>query len=162
MLSRLTRCSSRVLTGGGAPPRLAVWLAAWLAGQLGWKSQGEPERAAGHLRASFQSNAGPVSVVIETIVDPGAEVPRLLETTLTTRTPDGAETCRLVRASATSAEVHIEVDSPDYCKLPRMVLAPELDSAHRVAAALESSRNDPPFQHALPHALWLLGINTST
>jgi hypothetical protein len=34
--------------------------------------------------------------------------------------------------------------------------APELDSAHRVAAALESSRHDPPFQKALPIAMWLL------
>ena len=24
------------------PPRMAIWLAAWLAGQLGWKPQGKP------------------------------------------------------------------------------------------------------------------------
>ena len=29
------------------PPRMAIWLAAWLAGQLGWKPQGQPVNAAG-------------------------------------------------------------------------------------------------------------------
>jgi hypothetical protein len=40
--------------------------------------------------------------------------------------------------------------------LPRVVLAPDLEPSRRVAAALESSRIDPPFRKALPHALWML------
>jgi hypothetical protein len=32
-----------------------------------------------------------------------------------------------------------------------------MDAARRVAAAMESSRIDPPFEHALPVALWLMG-----
>ena len=45
---------------------------------------------------------------------------------------------------------------PATARFPATVLAPEIDPARRVAAALESSRNDPPFQNALPHLLWLL------
>jgi hypothetical protein len=37
-----------------------------------------------------------------------------------------------------------------------VVVAPELSPWRRVAAALESSRFDPPYQKALPNALWLL------
>jgi hypothetical protein len=37
-----------------------------------------------------------------------------------------------------------------------LIEVPELDAAHRIAAALESSRVDPPFDRALPIALWLL------
>jgi hypothetical protein len=36
------------------------------------------------------------------------------------------------------------------------VRATKLDLAHRVAAALESSRIDRPFENARPIALWLL------
>ncbi|MGO9471755.1 MAG: hypothetical protein ACLQVF_47340 [Isosphaeraceae bacterium] len=42
------------------------------------------------------------------------------------------------------------------CHLPRIVSVPELGPAGRVAAALESSRIDPPFQNALPIALWFM------
>ena len=42
------------------------------------------------------------------------------------------------------------------CFLPRVVESPELDPARRIAAALESSRLDPPFHKALPIALWLM------
>ena len=37
-----------------------------------------------------------------------------------------------------------------------MVRAPELDPPRRVAAALEASRFDRPFENARPIALWLL------
>src|SRR5581483_8673467 len=136
--------------------RLAVWLAAWLAGQLDWKPEGRPERSAGQLRATFRGPAGLIPVEIRTEADPGLTVAQMMGTTLTTGGPEGTETFRLGRASARSPEVRVEIDSPDYCTLPRVVLAPDLDPARRVAAALESSRIDPPFRKALPHALWLL------
>ncbi len=157
-LSRLASVTIRAVSPSqGRPPRLSVWLAGWLAGQLGWEPQGEPERAPGRLTASLQGPSGPISITLLTEVDSALESPRILETTLTTRTGDGPETFRLTRASAQASEVHIHIDSPSYCTLPRMVLAPDLDAAHRVAAALESSRIDPPFQRALPIAFWLLG-----
>ena len=143
--------------GADAPPRLALWFAAWMAGQLGWQGEGQPERSGGRLKATFRGPAGLVAVEIQTEATPGLEVAQLSGMTLTTKAPEGAETFRLRRQSPGSPEVRVEIDSPDYCTLPRVVLVPELDPPRRVAAALESSRNDPPFRKALPHALWLMG-----
>lgn len=144
----------------GAPPRLAAWLAAWLAGQLGWSPVGAPARTGGDLSARFRGPCGEVAVSIRTGVDAAQDVPQLLATTLTTRAVGGhgAELFRLVRLAPRSPGVHVEIDSNDYCTLPRTVLAPELDHARRISLALESSRNDPPFQKALPHLLWLMGV----
>jgi glucose-6-phosphate dehydrogenase assembly protein OpcA len=159
-LERLDSVTIRAAApSAGAVPRLPVWLAAWLAGQLGWVPQGDVERAPGCVRARFRGPAGEIAVTLLVEADPALSTPQVLGTTLTTRTPSGPETFQLAKASAGSPEVNIAIDSPDYCRLPRIVLAPEQSPAHRVAAALESSRIDPPFQHALPHALWLLGAN---
>lgn len=139
----------------GATPRLAIWLAAWLAGQLGWKAEGRPERSGGRLTATFRGQSGLVAV--EIAAEP-SEIPTaiLIGTTLTARGGDGQERFRLRRSAPGSAEVHVEVSSPSFCALPRMVVAPELDAARRVSAALEASRHDQSFKNALPHALWLL------
>ncbi len=148
-----------VAASAETPPRLAVWLAAWLAGQLGWKPVGQPERASGRLAAQFQSQSGTVALEILTEAQPDAEAAQLLSTILTTRSggPCGAESFGLIRLKRQFPELHVEIDSTEYCTLPRSVLAPEIDAPSRVSAALESSRNDPPYQMALPHMLWLLG-----
>ena len=142
------------------PPRLPLWLAAWLAGQLQWRPQGHPERSGGELRATFKGPLGPVIVTIVTTSVAQLEVAQIRSITLTTRPGTdagaGGSTFKLRRVSSQSPEVRVEIDSPGYCSLPRTVLAPEIDPARRVAAALESSRNDPPFQNALPHLLWML------
>lgn len=140
-----------------APPRLALWLAAWLAGQLGWKAEGQPERSRARLLARFRSDHGTIPVEILTRADASLAAAQLAATTLTARGSDGPETFRLERPSVRSAEVDVKVNAPSYCTLPRAVLAPELDAARRVAAALESSRVDPTFENARPHLLWLMG-----
>jgi glucose-6-phosphate dehydrogenase assembly protein OpcA len=141
----------------GTPPRLAVWLAAWLAGQLGWTQCGRPEHGPGRLRATFTGPAGSIGVELLTAVDPSLADAQLSATTLTTKGPGAAAaTFRLYRPSPRTDEVRIEIDSPAYCTLPRSVLAPVLDHPRRISAALESSRRDPPFQRALPHAIWLM------
>ena len=145
-----------VAATNGTPPRLAIWLASWLAGQLGWSPQGRPDRTPGKLTASFQGPSGPVAVSIVSKVDPSAATAGLESTTLTTRGID-RETFRLSRIGPGSPQVNVVTNSRWFCCLPRTVLAAEIDPARRVSAALESSRNDPPYQHALPHALWLLG-----
>ena len=52
------------------PPRMAIWLVAWLAGQLGWKPQGQPVNSAGasesNFAAKFAGPAGDVAVEIVT------------------------------------------------------------------------------------------------
>jgi glucose-6-phosphate dehydrogenase assembly protein OpcA len=152
------------------PPRLALWLVAWLAGQLHWRPQGRPARergpAGGSLRATFKGPSGPVNVTINAQPTPELTAAQIAGVTLTTRastgnstagaTTEGGSTFKLRRVSARSPEVRVEIDAPGYCMLPRLVLAPEIDPARRVAAALESSRLDPPFQNAMPHLLWLL------
>src|SRR5262249_51268260 len=82
---------------GDAPPRLALWLAAWLAGQLGWTPEGRPERSGGRLAARFRGPEGPVAVEIVTQADPSLAAPQLAATTLTARGDDGPETFGLER-----------------------------------------------------------------
>jgi glucose-6-phosphate dehydrogenase assembly protein OpcA len=145
------------------PPRLAIWLAAWLAGQLGWKPQGQPKNEAtassgSAFTAEFQAANRAVAVTIATGPIPAGlpAAPRLIGVTITARGPEGVETFRLGRPSPESRAVRIEVEAVDSCGLPSIVEAPELDLARRIAAALESSRLDAPFHKALPITLWLL------
>jgi glucose-6-phosphate dehydrogenase assembly protein OpcA len=144
------------------PPRMAVWLVAWLAGQLGWKRQGQPMRVAGEagssFRAAFLGPLGTLAVEIVTRPVPNSlpPAPLLTGVTLTARGPEGVETFQLSRPAPDSPDVKIQARAPDYCRLPGMVRAPELDAAGRVAAALEASRFDRPFETARPIALWLL------
>ena len=60
------------------PPRIAVWLAAWLAGQLGWKPQGRPVRSSlpseNALDAEF---LGPRAIIrVRITTRPAHEAPR--------------------------------------------------------------------------------------
>jgi glucose-6-phosphate dehydrogenase assembly protein OpcA len=145
------------------PPRLAIWLVAWLAGQLGWKPTGQPVNSPGDSEstfvATFTGPAGDIAIEIITRPLPAAlpATPRLATVVLTTRTPNGTETFRLRRPTPDSSAIHVEAQSLESCFLPRVIEAPELDAARRIAAALESSRLDPPFENALPIALWLMG-----
>jgi len=143
-----------------APPRLAIWMAAWLAGQLGWKPQGnpvnEPMAQGSTFQAEFLGPAGTLNVKIVTHPCPQASPPALLGITITAIGPEGPESFLLGRPAPDSSDVRIEAKAPDHCRLPSMVRAPELDPARRVAAALESSRIDPPFEKARPIAIWLM------
>lgn len=148
----------------GRTPRIAVWMAAWLAGQLGWAPQGRPavSTASGEtrLQAEFLGPRGPVTAWITTRADNSGTItePRLSGVAITLKSPDGHDTelFSLTRPAIDSTAVRVEAESGELCRLPRLVEAPELDPARRIAAALESSRIDPPFHKALPIALWLL------
>ena len=145
-------------------PRIAAWLAAWLAGQLGWKPQGRPSMMTSAdetaLAAGFAGPQGPISVRITTRPDQKISTPepRVMGVTITAKGPEGAdaEVFHLSRLTPDSTAVRVDVSSAELCRLPRLVEAPELDPARRIAAAMESSRIDPPFHNALPIALWLL------
>jgi hypothetical protein len=82
--------------------------------------------------------------------------PAVTAVSITARGPEGVETFGVRRPSLDSPDVRIEAKAPDYCRLPSMVRAPELDAPRRVAAALDASRFDRPFENARPIALWLL------
>lgn len=146
-------------------PRIAIWLAAWLAGQLGWEPHGRPRRESSPdetaVHAEFLKPGGTVMVRITTHPDHSRLIaePRLTGVTITARGPGGlgTELFGLARPAIDATAVRVEAESVELCRLPRLVEAPELDAAHRISAALESSRNDPPFHNALPIALWMLG-----
>jgi glucose-6-phosphate dehydrogenase assembly protein OpcA len=144
------------------PPRLALWLAAWMAGQLGWTPRGQPGRSSSGtesvLRAAFLGPQGTVTVEIVTGPTPPdlSPEPRLSVVAIAAKGSQGVQTFRLARPAPDSLAIGVEAETCDSCRLPRLVEAPELEPAHRVAAALESSRIDPPYQNALPIALWLL------
>jgi glucose-6-phosphate dehydrogenase assembly protein OpcA len=144
------------------PPRLAIWLAAWMAGQLDWKRQGTPVNQAtedgSSFSAAFLGPRGSLAVEIVTRGLPSGvpSFPRLNGVTIAAIGPEGTETFCLSRPGPDSPDVRIAAKAPGYCRLPSMVLAPEPDLPDRIAAALETSRHDPPFDNARPIALWLL------
>jgi hypothetical protein len=162
-LKRINSARLEVLSpDASGPPRLAIWLASWLAGQLGWEKEGQPEisRSAAEslFRATFRGCIGPIVVEIVTRPMPGSlpVSPRIVGITITAQGSDGTDIFRLRRPDPNSTSVLVEAETPNACHLPRIVSTPELERAQRVAAALESSRVDPPFQKAAPIALWLL------
>jgi len=143
--------------GAAKVPRVAAWLVAWLAGQLGWTPV--DRRTVGHdrLEATFRRGEAEVHVTIRARGSDDVGTPQVLGVTLAVATPDGPAQHRLLRLDPRSPQVRVDSSSPHACALPRVVNSADLDAPGRVAAALESSRNDPPFVRALPHALWLLG-----
>jgi glucose-6-phosphate dehydrogenase assembly protein OpcA len=149
------------------PTRLAIWLGAWLAGQLGWKPQGRAELLPADdssfaLSARFIGAQGAISFRVVTRAVPlGCRAaPQIAAVTIKTRPPGGdvtsIETNRLVRPWPGSPAVLVESETCESYRLPRGVDAPELDAPRRIAAALESARIDAPFRKAVPIALWLL------
>lgn len=164
-LSRIQSVEITAIAGdAGRTPRVAAWLAAWLAGQLGWKPGGQAKvsrsLAGTSLDAVLDGPRGPVSIRIMTRPAPTGQAPepRLHHVALSAEESGGrgTEFFRLARPSVGSTAIRIDAASAEVCRLPRLVEAPELDPARRIAAAMESSRIDPPFHNALPIALWLL------
>jgi len=139
------------------PARAAAWLAAWLAGQLGWDRPRRVSGGAGQVAATFRGPAGDVAVRLVTTADPRATIAHLTGVSLTCRGTDGDHRFQVDRPDPSGAEVRIEESRPGQPDQSRTLAAPEPDAAGRLAAALESTREDPPFLAALPHALWLLG-----
>lgn len=145
-----------------APPRLALWLGAWLAAQLGWTRDGRPEVSAdgdgSTFLASFGGPAGPIAFEVRTapLIDGLPDTPRMIGVSLSAKGEEGPEAFHLRRRSPTSPDVRIHVEAPNYCRIPNTVHADAPNPAQRMAAALELSRFDPPFEKAVPFLLWLL------
>jgi len=141
----------------GGRPRMAAWLAAWLAGQLGWTPVARDDPAPNQRVATFRSPTDDVRVTMTTETVPGPNpLPQILELTLTIATDDGSDVLRVVRLEADKPLVRVYRSSPVACVLPRVVSVTQVDAAGRVTAALESARQDPPYARALPHLFWLL------
>jgi glucose-6-phosphate dehydrogenase assembly protein OpcA len=137
-------------------PRLPVWLAAWLAGQLGWEGVRRDSPGPGRIEATFRSGDHEVALTIRAEADPSARAVSLRSASLGLADGGGPSSLRLARPEGCPDDLRVEICSDRACALPRVVHVPELDAPRRIAAAMESSRHDPPFRRALPHALWLL------
>lgn len=145
----------------GATPRLPVWLAAWLAGQLGWEGV-RRSSGPGRIDATFKAGDREVAVAIRAEADPSCPGAALRSVTIAFADGDGPASLRLARPAGRPDDVRVEICSNRACALPRVVDVPELDAPRRIAAAMESSRHDPPFRRALPHALRLLGAGAAS
>ena len=157
-LTRITSVEIRVVAPfADRPPRMVAWLAAWLAGQLGWVPRRRETPRPGEVVATFGGPAGEIRVRLATEADPALTLPNIVGVTLTTREPGGEGRFQLDRPAHDAPQVRIEARGPGIPEVSRTVVSPPFDAAHRVAAALESSRDDPPYVAALPIALWLLG-----
>jgi glucose-6-phosphate dehydrogenase assembly protein OpcA len=176
-LSEIRSVSVRVTAPAAVvrPPRVGAWLIAWLAGQLGWKPRGRPAFTGDCLTASFETESAQIDIRMEVAVDSRTRLCRISAIELqsdptsnaSTRVtgPDqrgeatGACFFKVSRSAEAADEVLLEACRGESRALPRTLRAPEFDTAHRLAAALESAREDPPYRDALPIALWLLAPN---
>jgi hypothetical protein len=139
------------------PSRVGAWLIGWLAGQLGWKPV-EKQMIGNRLEARFEGPKGPVRALLESQARPEEALATVSSVALHARpSADGDDDrFKLVRIEGTE-HVRIETCSRHRCSLGRVVHAADSDTARRVSAALESSREDPPYHAALPVLLWLIG-----
>jgi len=156
-LSRITSVTVEALAPElGATPRLPVWLAAWLSGQLEWTPIRRAASEPGRIEAVFSAGDHEVAVTVLTKLDFAAKEVQINAVTIQTTDADEPASFRLARPQGRPNDIRVEICSDRTCALPRVVVAPDLDTSRRIAGALESSRDDPPFRRALPHLLWLL------
>jgi len=146
-------------------PRPGLWLIAWLAGQLGWRLAGEPAIRKGTESSRLEAQFIGVQRLIETTIvarttSASSSVPaRVHSISLICTGPDGETRLTLARPGDQDSSIRIDVATPHACFLPRLIDSAEPDHPHRIIAAIESARVDPPFDRALPVALRLLAAN---
>lgn len=165
-LDRLTAVTIEVATPNASePPRVGLWLAAWLAGQLGWLPLSAERSEDGRVQARFQAQGRQVLVDLQPVAA-GSGPPCIQRVELLAAGPgadaEAEESFGLTRLAGDRGDVRIELCSAGRCQLPRTVHAPEYDEAHRISAALESARDDRPYRAALPIFCWLLDDGSTT
>jgi len=135
------------------PPRVAAWVAAWLAGQLGWKPKSRTLTGPNKLMATFLGPTGEIRVHLWSELHAEARPAVLSSISITAIEETNELSFRLSRLNeAVAVEFHSGIE----CRLPRLVHAEEFNVPDRVSAALESARDDPPYRKALPHMIWLV------
>ncbi len=141
------------------PPRAAIWLSAWFAGQLGWTPD-QLNSGPGFIDAQFNGPQGPIQVRLESNEAKVGPFARIKSLSIGFRTDSAGSMTRSVllqRSGEQHCEVHVGNDEAH--SLPRLVLAPEYDAASRLAAALDTDRHDRPYIRAVPIARWLLRLS---
>lgn len=140
--------------GGTAAGRVeGLWLAAFLAGQLGWKpSAAEPVMEADHGRneTSFQFSSGERCVDVR--IAAGANGGPGLRQVLIAGEDDRFD---LERRADGENEYRITVYSRNICQTPRSVQVPPVRTSQALAAALAGRRVDAAFSRVWPIAAWM-------
>ena len=105
------------------PPRLAIWLAAWLSGQLGWKRQGKPVNqstsSGSSFRAAFLGPLGTLGMEIVTQAVP----PNMPATPSLTRCHDHRSRARGRRDLPPQSPQPRLARRPDRCSGPGLLPA---------------------------------------
>jgi glucose-6-phosphate dehydrogenase assembly protein OpcA len=132
-----------------------LWLAAFLAGQLGWQPSAlaairEPggSKCGGSFR--FLANDGAIDVCLTTRPDGGRRLERVNITA-------GEHTCHFEQAAAGGNEYRITICGRGVCAAPRSVQLPPVRTSHALAAALAGRCVDAAFERAWPIAAWMAG-----
>jgi hypothetical protein len=152
LLGTIERVRVLVEADGDGRPRTALWLIAWLAGQLGWRKS--PHASAANW-FEFEGPTGLITAVVETRTGQPGSSSRLAEVAIELRPIPGDEPsgCKpgqfLLRKQPDSSAIRVEVHSASRCELPRLVSVPPDLVDRRVAAALQSYLSDPPYERAL-------------
>jgi len=147
-LESLTELHVRTGPGDRDARTDAVWIAAFVAGQLGWKPV-QYEADGWRLAAGER----PVRVRIDEdpIVAAGIDSVTL---------SDDSRRCEVARWAGARNAYRIAEHTGVSCRLPRTVEAPRADAADALVAALTGRPSDRAFERAAPIAAWLAGTST--
>ncbi len=140
---RIHRIEAR-MAGASSEQRVdALWLAAFLGGQLNWR----PTRLAGPNRYEFASEQGTVQVSIEHL----AGGTGLADLTIAAEN----HTFALSRRLSAADEYRIEIGDENVCRMPRSVQLRPLARGDALASAMAGRPVDAAFNRAAPLAAWM-------
>jgi glucose-6-phosphate dehydrogenase assembly protein OpcA len=124
----------------------ALWVAAFVGGQLGWQPESNPAQG----RWTLQGPAGKVEVSLETRSQ--AEHQGLLSL----RVESGTSVFRMDRCATCGEAFLIGVSDDRACTLPRCVQTVPTSRPEALAAALRGRGSDPSFDRAAALARWMV------
>ncbi len=134
-----------VRMGGGAAEQWvdALWLVAFLGGQLNWR----PMRVSARHRYEFASEGGTVQVRIEFLAGNAG----LADLTIAAEN----HTFALSRCRPAADEYRIEIGDENVCRMPRSVQLRPLARGDALASAMAGRPVDAAFNRAAPLAAWM-------
>jgi len=132
------------LGGEAAETRVdALWIAAFLAGQLGWRPV---RREDGVFVLGSRRRTIPVRLDVDTQGPPGIETVAILA---------GPRRYEITRAGCGRCAYRITYQTDRLCRPARCVEPPGLDAADALVAAFTGRPTDPAFDRAAPIAAWM-------
>ncbi len=133
------------LRGGHPDDRLdALWMAAFLGGQLGWRTG----RVLGEGRFEFRSLGGAVEVVMDDQAGTGDGLSSFEVQA------EGAH-FEFARCREGSDEFRIMIRDENSCRLPRSIQLKRRGRADSLAVAFTGRAVDPSYERAAPLAVWM-------